>query len=182
MPKEIAYVCGWVLALAAVAVITVAVYPAVPQSTSTSTVLSWVELVAGVLLGAWLLVRSRRPRNAPAAEPKWMSKLDEISLPFAFVLGGFLPNYVLVVAAMDELMGANLSTAGMVGWGTVFVLVASIGVAAPLGVLVFRREQAPAVYERWRTWLVAHSAIAGVVILAALAVILVVKGVVGLVA
>jgi hypothetical protein len=58
--KAMAYVAGWVLALAAVAVTTIALYPQTPRVASSSPWTSWVQIASGAALGGWLLVRSRR--------------------------------------------------------------------------------------------------------------------------
>ena len=103
--KEIAYVVGWVLALTVVAAATVVLYPAQPKPTSTSDVLSAIELVAGLVLVAWVVVRWRR-RTGPTdtAEPRWMARVDTMRPAVAGALGAFLPNYVVVVAAVTNVI------------------------------------------------------------------------------
>ena len=219
--KTMAYVAGWVLALVAVAVATIALYPETPKAAASSAWTSWVEIAAGVALGGWLLVRSRRPgapeadarqpgpqtpesqprspgpqtserqsseqrseqQNAPpqGAQPKWMSRLDSMSLLPAFVLGAFLPNYAIVVAAVSNVVQAGLSKgqAGVIL--TLFIVVASAGVAAPLLLLVFRRDAAPEIYQGWRVWLIANGQRVLAVVLAVVAVALIVKGIIGVV-
>jgi hypothetical protein len=180
--KESAYVAGWLAALTVVALASAALYPQVPKSTSSSTVLSWVEIASGVLLGGWLFVRWRRPRVAQAPkQPKWMGRLDSMSPAPAFVLGAFLPNYVVVVAAVGEMMQSQMSQRRLIAAGLVFVVVASLGVAAPLLVLLVRRGDAAEVYQGWRQWLLGHGQIVMYVVVAMVAVVLVAKGVVGLV-
>ena len=139
--KAMAYVAGWVLALVAVAVATIALYPETPKVASSSPWTSWVQVAAGVALGGWLLVRSRRSVTAkadarrpdaqppgsqpPSSQPKWISRLDSMSLLPAFVLGAFLPNYAIVVGAVGDIVQAGLSRA----WAAV-VLVLFIAVVA----------------------------------------------------
>jgi Sap, sulfolipid-1-addressing protein len=143
-------------------------------------VLSWIEIVAGVALGVWVLARRGRPRAAEPAEPRWMGRVDGMPPVLAFVLGAFLPNYVIVVAAVDQMLQNDLRSGWLLLAVVAFVLLASIGVAAPLAVLVVRRDQAPEVYERWRVWLMAHSSAAGLAVVGLVAVFLLAKGVVGL--
>lgn len=182
LAKLVAFVVGWVVALLVVAAVTVAVYPASPSRASGSPAASWVEIVAGVLLAGWLLVRWRRPTPASTndAQPRWMGRIDSMSPVLALALGAFLPNYVLVVAGVDEALSSGLTRGWLVVATLGFVVVASFGVAAPLGVLVVRRDDAPAVYERWRDWLVSHGRAVLFLVGAFLAVVLIVKGVVGL--
>src|SRR5690242_13108360 len=85
LKKEVAFVAGWIAALAAVAIGTVIAYPDVPKSAASSTGQSWAELAAGVLLGGWLLIRWRRPvASGKSGEPAWMRRLDSMSPVLAF--------------------------------------------------------------------------------------------------
>jgi threonine/homoserine/homoserine lactone efflux protein len=190
--KAMAYVAGWVLALVAVAIATIALYPNTPPTSGSSAWTSWVEVAAGVVLGGWLLLRSRRPpaREAQAlqprsqpqdSQPKWMSRLDSMSVLPAFVLGAFLPNYAVVVAAVSNVVQAGLSRTQAALVLALFILVASAGVSAPLFLLVFRRDAAPAIYQRWRLWLMSNGQKVLTTVLAVVAVALVIKGAVGLV-
>ncbi len=203
--KALAYVTGWFLALVAVAVATIALYPATPKVASTSPWTSWVQIGAGIALGGWLFVRSRRPvavtpdprqpasspasspatpprpaSPAPGPQPKWMARLDSMSVWPAFVLGAFLPNYAIVVAAVGNIIQAGLPRAQAALALIAFILVASAGVAAPLLVLVFRREDAPAIHQSWRAWLVARGQSLLTVVLTVVAVVLIAKGIIGL--
>lgn len=179
--KDAAYVAGWTLALSAVAVITAAASPRVPTTTATSTLLSWVELLAGVALGAFAFVRSRQPVTPESTrQPRWMQRLDALSLAAAFALGAFLPNYVVVVAGVDELVQSGLTAWSLASAAAVFVLLSSLGVAAPLVVLVVRRQDASLIYGRWRIWLVAHGQAVLTAVLLVVALLLVAKGLVGL--
>ena len=215
VPKALAYVAGWVLALAAVAAATIALYPQTPKVASGSPWTSWVQIGAGVALGGWLIVRSRRPvavnpapqqpgsppavapatsarpgspapgspapgSPAPSPQPKWMARLDSMSVWPAFVLGAFLPNYAIVVAAVGNIIQAGLSQARAALALGVFIIVASAGVAAPLLVLVFRREDAPAIHQSWRAWLVARGQWLLTVVLTVVSVVLIAKGIIGL--
>lgn len=179
--KELFYVLGWVLALSAVFVLSVLVYPATPGDATAQVPLHVGEIVLGFLLGFVLWWRWRRPTdNGPVTEPAWMSKLDTMPVLLAFALGAFLPNYIVVVAAAGQVLQLNQSNAVLIGLGVTFVLLASAGVAAPLGVRVIRGRESAKTYANWRTWLIEHSrgvtyATGGIV-----AVVLVSKGAIGL--
>jgi hypothetical protein len=180
--KATAYVAGWVLALTVVAIATLALYPASPKVAASSPWVSWVQIASGVALGGWLLVRSRRPVTAkPDAQPKWMGRLDSMSPAPAFVLGAFLPNYAIVVAAVGDVIQAGLPQGRAALDMFLFIIVASAGVAAPLLLMVIRRDDAPAIHQQWRAWLIAHGHELLTVVLAVVAVVLITKGVVGLV-
>ncbi len=179
--KEPAYVGGWVAVLAAVAIATVLLYPQVPQSSTTSHGQAVVEIVIGLVLGGWLLRRWRHPKDVGTdTQPSWMTRLDSMSPLLAFGLGAFLPTYAVVVAAVSEMVSSGLTQGWLLVVAVAWVLLASSGVASPLVVLVKDRDRAPQTYQRWRVWILAHSravlyGVGGVVCL-----VLIVKGVIGL--
>jgi hypothetical protein len=76
---------------------------------------------------------------------------------------------------------AGLSQAWAAVVLVLFIVVASAGVAAPLLLLVFRRDEAPEIYQRWRVWLIANGPKVVTLVLAVVAVVLIAKGIVGLV-
>jgi len=76
---------------------------------------------------------------------------------------------------------AGLSQAWAAVVLVLFIVVASAGVAAPLLLLVFRRDEAPEIYQRWRVWLIAKGPKVVTLVLAVVAVVLIAKGIVGLV-
>jgi len=59
-------------------------------------------------------------------------------------------------------------------------VVASLGVAAPLLVVVVRRDRAPATFARWREWLVTNGSALVLGVLGVVGILLSVKGIVGL--
>ena len=179
--KEIAYTLGWVIALSVVAALTVYFASDLP-SMSSSKAASAVELVLGALLALLLVVRWRRPvatRDSP--EPSWMSRLDKMPWVFAFALGAFLPNYVFVVGGVTEMLQVDWAGATLLIGIAAFVCVASLGVAAPLGVLVFRHGHATEIYASWRAWIIGHSRAVSFGTIGVLAVLLLAKGLVGLI-
>ena len=179
--KETAYVAGWLTALTFVATLTVVLYPGVEDSSSASTTQSAVTLAAGLILGGLVLRRWQKPQDpGTASQPSWMGRLDTMSRRVAYGLGAFLPTYAVVVAAVSQMLSSGLTQRWLIVAAVAWVLTASAGVGAPLIVLVTDRTGAPATYQRWRAWIVANSrtilyAAGGVV-----SVVLVVKGVVGL--
>jgi len=189
--KTMAYVAGWVLALAATALATVSLYPETPKVASSSPWVTWVQLAAGVALGGWLLVGMRRPVAATSdaqgrgtqplsSQPKWTARLESMTPPPAFAFGAFLLNHATVDPAIGNVVQAGLSQ----GWATVvlmiFIIVASAGVSAPLLALVFGRQDAPGISR------VAHLRVEDghrllTVVRAVVAVVLITNGIVGLV-
>jgi hypothetical protein len=175
LAKETAYVAGWIAALSVVMGITVAVAPDTP-STSGSTATAVAEIAIGLVLAAALAVRWRRTEGTSAPTPSWMGRLDALPWILALALGAFLPNYFIVVAAATEMLQIGLTGTSLAVMGIAFVLVASLGVAAPLGVQVTRRDRASEVYAGWRTWIMTHNRTVTYGMGAVVAVVLVVKG------
>jgi threonine/homoserine/homoserine lactone efflux protein len=181
LKKELAFVSGWVAALAVVAAATVLLYPSVPKTSTASQAHAAVELVAGAFLAGWLLRRWRHPKDAGTdSQPSWMARLDTMPPLLAFGLGAFLPTYAVVVAAVSQLLTSGLTQASLLVAALAWVLLASAGVAAPLLVLVIDRDHAPETYQRWRAWITAHSRAVLYGVGAFVSLVLVVKGAVGL--
>jgi hypothetical protein len=179
--KESLYVLGWLIALSVVFAISVSLYPGTPGAATSQTPLHIGEIVLGLLLAILLLVRWRKPgATQRATEPAWMAKLDSMSPLLALALGAFLPNYVVVVAAAGEVLQLKASTTVVVIAAICFILLASIGVAAPLAVRVFRGKDSARIYANWRAWLVGHSRAVSYATGAVVALVLIVKGIVGL--
>lgn len=156
--KESAFVAGWVAVLGVVSGATVAVYPDVSRTSTTSRVQGGIELAVGIVVGGWLLWRWRHPKEAgTAAQPSWMGRLDTMSPLVAFGLGAFLPTYAVVVAAVSEMISSGLTQWWLLAVGLAWLVLASSGVASPLLVLLRDREHAPETYQSWRTWIIAHS-------------------------
>jgi len=180
--KELAYVAGWVCVLTALAIVTVVAAPSVPESSAASTSRAAVELAAGLVFGGWLLKRWRHPQDVgTSSQPSWMGRLDTMKPIPAFGLGAFLPSYAVVIAAISELLGTGLSQGWLALVAVLWVLLASTGVASPLMVQVTDRANAPATYARWRGWIVAHSRAVLYAVGGLVCVVLIGKGIVGLV-
>jgi hypothetical protein len=181
LKKELAYVAGWVAVLAVVAIATVLMYPTVPQTSTTSQGQAAIELVIGLVVGGWLLWRWRHPKEAGTdTQPAWMTRLDSMSPLLAFGLGAFLPTYAVVVAAVSEMVSSGLTQGWLLIVALGWVLLASAGIASPLVVLMTDRDHAPQTYQRWRAWILAHSRAVLYLVGGLVSLILVVKGVIGL--
>lgn len=174
--KLAAYAAGYVLALGTVMVLAATLLPPGPRSKSTGHLAAWIELVVGILLALFVLVLWIRARRAEPVTPKWLRGLDRLGTVAAFVLGLWVPNYMLVTVAVAELTLLELSGGEAVAAAVVWVLVATLGVVTPLLVLARSGEDAAAVQQSWREWLVKHSSAIIYVVLGLVAVVLIVKG------
>jgi len=136
-----AFIVGWWLGLGIVGAIALSAAGAGSASSSgaPATWVSWVELVLGVLL---LAVAARQWGGRPAsgeepATPKWMGALDGFTplkaVGAGALLSGLNPkNLLLAVAGAAAIAGTGISSSQQAIAWVVFILIASIGVGAPV--------------------------------------------------
>ena len=140
-----------------------------------------VTLAAGIVLlagGAFVAVRVRR--GVEAAEPKWVGKLDRMEPWPAFLLGTFLPTYVIAVAAGAHIVGTHPGTAEAIAGMLVFILVGTVTVYGPIVVAQLAPERSGPARASLRRWLVRKRLLVASVLLLAVGAVLVVKGYVDL--
>lgn len=142
---------------------------------------SWVTLVAGVvllLLGAWFIVRSRGAVDAK--EPSWLARLDHMEPWPAFVLGTFLPTYLIAVAAGAHIVGTQPGVAAAVAAMLVFLAVGTSTVYAPIVLAQVAPERSGPARAKVRNWLVRNWRGVGGAVLLVVGALLIVKGAVAL--
>ena len=185
-----AFLCGWLLALAVVGGVALVVTDAA-ESADTSgprTIVSVVKLVLGValLVLAWRGFRSRPKPGEEAPLPKWMAALDHFtpsrSIAVAALFGGIKPkNLILAATAAAGIAESGLGTAQQVVVLLLLILVASVGIIAPVAVyLLMGDEKAARVLDGWKTWLQANNSTVMIVLFVVFGVVLLGKGLGGL--
>jgi threonine/homoserine/homoserine lactone efflux protein len=175
-----AFLLGWWVGIAAVGAIVLAVAKA-PGATDEGEPAAWVfwlELILGVLL---LLVALKQWRGRPqgTAEPempKWMQALDSFKPPKAggagVLLSGLNPkNLLLTVAGATAIAQTGISGGEQAVALVVFIVIASLGVAAPIVIYFALGERAGPLLDRLKNWLAENNA----VIMAVLMVVIGVK-------
>jgi len=185
----LAFLAGWVLALAIVGgvVLVLAGAGKVSAGGTPSTLSYVVHLLLGLLL-LFLAVRNwqKRPKEGETAEmPKWMATIDSFTagraLGLSALLAGVNPkNLALAVAAALSIAQAGLSGAQPWIALAVFVLVASLSVAAPVVYYLIAGQSAAEMLNTWKAWLTANNATVMFVLLLVLGVKLVGDGLGGL--
>lgn len=185
----VAFASGWLVGVAAVAtVVTVLVHPAgATDSDDQSILVPLLKLGLGVLCLA-LGVREwrSRPREGDVPElPGWMSAVDRMTpvkaAGLGAALGGVNPkNLTLCVSAGATVGGAALAATDTAIVLAVFVVLASITVAAPVVAYLLARDAMQHPLEELRTWLTANSSTVLAVLMLVIGVVLVGKGVGGL--
>jgi len=160
------FLLGWVVAVAVVSAVayTLADQGDAATSSTTADTIAWGKIAFGVLLLV-LAARNWRSRPAPGAEPempKWMAGIDAFTPPKALglgiLLGGVNPkNLMLSAAAGAALAGLGLSTGDAAGSLIVFVVIASLTIAAPVVYYLIGGEHAKARLDEMKNWLALHN-------------------------
>jgi len=188
--KAWAFTAGYFVAVLALTLIIALVGQKADSGTSDgspSLIQSGIQILVGVGL-LFLSYRNFRNRNIEATDdsgPGWLKTVDKVSVPAAFGLGaasgGANPkNLALIPGAAVTIVGAGLTTAGLVWTSVVFALIGTCGVAIPLVIPLFAGEKKDEVLTSLRQWLTRNSPVIMMVLLFVLGWNLIGKGLSGL--
>ena len=170
-----AFVAGWLVGLVAVGLVGVLILNETSVFGSQGSGPAVRSLKA--ILGAALLVLAAlqwrgRPREGEEGEsPTWMSTLATFTPTKSFGLGATFAaikpkNLVLTLAAATTISESGMDIGPELAALVAYVLVASVGVAAPLVVYFSLGSRASVTLERWGRWLTSnHSIVVAVVLL-----------------
>jgi threonine/homoserine/homoserine lactone efflux protein len=170
----IAFVLGWILGLAIVGAIVLAVASGASASDDgePATWASILKLVLGLLA---VLLGVKQYRGRPRGDevpppPKWMQALDEFTPVKAagagVLLSGVNPkNLLLSVAGAVAIAQTGIDAGEQAIAYAVFVLVASIGVALPVVVAVALGERSRHMLDELKDWLAKNNGVIMAVLL-----------------
>ncbi|MEU9993238.1 GAP family protein [Streptomyces sp. NPDC048045] len=160
------FTVGWILGLAALGAVMLAIAsPA--RASAHSHPATWVgalKLALGlflVLFGARLW--HRRPKDPSQAQlPKWMSAIDRLTPVKVFSLGLALAalnakNAPLTIAAGAAIGSAGLPLGQQIASLAIFVVVATLGLLAPLAVFLLGGDRAKTTLGNWKDWAAQHN-------------------------
>jgi cytochrome c biogenesis protein CcdA len=173
--KAWAFFLGEFVVMFAIGAVTVALHVGTSRH-SASRAASWVTLVAGIillLLGAWFALRSRRAGDVK--EPSWLARLDHMEPWPAFLLGMFLPTYVIGIAAGAHIVGTHPGTAAAISAMFAFLLIGTSTVYGPIVLAQVAPARSGPARARVRDWLVRDWHVIGAVLLVVVGVFLVAK-------
>jgi len=182
--RGVAFVLGWLLAIAVLAAIVVAVGNGQDFSshkTTPSRAASWIEIAVGLLAvvaAARALRRRRQGAGTPSSSetPKWLNRLDQTNWLLAVLVGAFMLTYSLTIAAAAEILKANVSPGDDVIAFVVFAAASVITIVAPIVVALIAPDRAEERLAAWRAWLLGNSRVIGLVALVVIGVLLIVRG------
>ena len=161
------FTLGWLLGLAGLGAIMLAVGG--PGGASAhhhpATWVGALKLALGVLLvlfgcREW----RRRPKDASQAQlPSWMAAIDRFTPPKILALGLALAaanpkNAPLAIASGASISSAGIPVSQQIAALAIFVVIASLGVLAPLAIYLIMGERAKKMLGSWRDWAAQHNA------------------------
>src|SRR5215218_5106037 len=184
-----AFLVGWIAGLAVLGAIVLAVAggAGAADGGEPATWLGVLKLVLGALLLLVALKQWRgRPRDPTDVEtPKWMSALDTFTPVKAAGAGALLSglnpkNTLLAVSGAAAIAGTGIDTGEQVLAYAIFVLVATIGVGAPVVIALAMGDRAGRILDELKTWMAANNAVIMAVLLLILGVKLIGDGIAAL--
>jgi Sap-like sulfolipid-1-addressing protein len=179
--RAVAFVVGWLLAIAVIAVVVLFAFHGQDFSshkTTPSRTASVIEIVLGcsVLLAAVRAFRRRAEHTASRDTPRWLERLDRTNWLLAVVAGAFMLTYSLTVAATLEILKAHVSTADAAIAFAVFALASITTIGAPIVVVLAAPERSAETLAEWRRWLLVNARTIGLVALMVIGAALIAKG------
>jgi len=179
--RAIAFICGWVLAIGVLALLMIFVLHGQDFSskhTTPSRAASIVEIVLGALIAVGAARLYRRPRAAkgPESPPKWLDGVERVHWSLCVVAGALMLSYALSLAAIAEILKANVSVPAAAAAAVVFAAMSIVTIAAPVVVVLVAPDRSNEVLASWRAWLVANSRSIALLALMVIGVLLVVRG------
>ena len=170
-----AFLAGWVLGMLIVFGILLFVFSPeniVGDDTDPSTLASIVNLLLGAAL-LFLAFRTWRTQPQDSEDislPSWMGALDRASPAAALRFGAFFSgpnpkNLAFMIAAAIAIAQGELAAGQKLIPIAIYVLLASLGVAAPLIWYAVAQRSAVARLAEWRDWLVGNYALLMTIVL-----------------
>lgn len=181
----VGFMVGWVLGVAVAALMATLVLTQLHVSDGeVSTWSSLLRLLLGALLLGYAVRKFRAPSGAETL-PAWMQAVDRMPVSRAIVLAAALAalnpkNLAMVIAAADEVAGAEAGRSTILGAFLVFVIVASVSVAGPVISYLVAPARMADPLQRLKEWLVVHNGSVMATLLLVFGTVLVGKGVAGL--
>jgi len=164
-----AYLAGWLLGLGAAGAIVLAVAGQAGASSGEGTPaawVSWLKLALGVLL-LWDAVAQFRARPRGQRQPtmpKWMATIDKTTPVMAAGVGALLSgvnpkNLLLAVGGAAAIAQTGIAGAQQAIAYLVFVLVGTLGVAAPAVIYFAMGKRSEKLLAELKNWMARNNAV-----------------------
>src|SRR6266487_6053287 len=185
--RALAFLCGWLIAIAVIGALMVFVLHGQDFSSRSSTpsrAASALEVLLGSLLLVWAVVafRRREPSKGGQSTPKWLGRVERTHWLLALAVGAIMLSYGLSLAAASEILKANVSRLDAAGAILLFSLASIVTVAAPIVLAVAAPERSAQRLAAWKAWLLGNSRAVALVVLMVVGAFLIFKGVKDLIA
>ncbi len=158
----LAFIAGWVTTVMVIGVAALAVGGSVhlDDSSSSGDATYGIELALGVvLLMVWTRRRLRGPVERIAVDkpvPAWQRRISTMRAPGAFVLGGAVQTWPVMLAGVAEVARDDMGTAESLVWLLLFALATTTGIVL-LEILALRSPgSAAARLDRIRAYVADH--------------------------
>jgi len=180
--RALAFVCGWLIAIAAIGAIAIFVLHGQDFNSKRSTpsrAASALEILLGSLLLLWAVVayRRRKPSKEGVSEPKWLSRVEGTHWLLAVAVGAIMLSYALSLAAASEILKANVSGLDAAAAIVIFSLTSIVTIAAPIVIAVVAPERSEQRLAVWKAWLLGNSRNVVLVVLMVVAALLIARGI-----
>jgi len=162
-----AFLAGWIAGIAVLGTIVLLIASGASASKhgAPATWVSIVKIVLGVLL---LLLAAKQWRGRPRGEgeprlPAWMKAIDKFtavrSVAMGIALSAVNPkNLLLVVGAAAAIAQTGASTGSQAVALAVFILIATLGVGAPVAIYFLMGQRAPKILGELHDWMARENA------------------------
>jgi threonine/homoserine/homoserine lactone efflux protein len=161
-----AFVLGWVIGLAVVGAIVLAVAGSA-NANEDGEPATWVDVLK-LVLGALLLLvalkqwRGRPRRGEAAAMPQWMRSIDRFTPGRSLAIGAALSginqkNLLLTLGAASAIAQTGVETGEQAIALAVFVLVGTLGPGLPVAIYFALGERAQAILGDLKTWMAGNN-------------------------
>jgi Sap, sulfolipid-1-addressing protein len=185
--RALAFVGGWLVALAAIGALTLFVLHGEDFGSRHSTpsrAASSLQVALGCALLVWAVVayRRREPSKAAGTTPSWLGRIEQTHWLVGIAVGAVMLSYGLSLAAASEILKANVSRLDAGVALGVFALTSMVTVLAPIVVVLVAPERSEQTLAAWKSWLLDNSRSVALVVLMVVAALLIVRGVHDLVA
>jgi hypothetical protein len=179
--RAIAFIAGWILGIGVLAALMIFVFHG-QDFASRHTTPTRTASAIDVLLGSLLLIVSVRGYRRPTEQarnqspPKWLDRIDRTNWALGIVIGAFMLSYALTLAAMAEILKANVGGLDAAVAAVVFALASIVTITAPVVVVGVAPDRSAQVLAAWKAWLLQHARSIELILLMVVGVFLLVRG------